>query len=141
MPSMEAPQHYERSKGIMPGEFDPFFKYVEPDFYEAETGNVESPLGWVGLLRVDQSLIESMETYAWPIDCPEEGWYIVRINDHGLVWGMTYGGTDTFPEEGARADFAEAEKVYAEWCRIEDEGCDCSGIPDDDHSGARDIGF
>lgn len=122
MPSMEAPQHYDRSKAIMGSEFDPFFRYVSPDYYEADTGTTDSPLGWVGLLRVDASTIAATKAdYTWPIDAPPEGWYIVRINDQGLVWGISYGGTDTFSEESARADFAEAERTYTRWMDLTDE--------------------
>lgn len=132
MPSIEAPTHYEHSKGIMPSRFDNFFKWLSPTFYIAETGDAESPLGWVCLIEVtDKDIVDWYESQGmsleemrqhmgldeYPID---SGFYITRQDDNGLIWAMAY-GTGTLAQEGARADFAEAEKVYEAWLSLEEE--------------------
>lgn len=136
MPSPEAPTHYEHSKGIMPGRFDPFFKQYSIDYAEAECGNVESPVGFVMLLEVTNGDIvdwyesqgmslDDMATHLlgldeYPLD---QGWYITRTDDNGLIWAMTY-GTGTLAEESARADYSSAERTYLDWCGGDDEEYD-----------------
>jgi hypothetical protein len=115
MPSIEAPTHYERSVGIAPNKFDHFFRWSVTEPIE-DTGHVESSLGWVGLVKVDEELIASyLENDPWVSETPPHGWYIVRQDNNGLVWGIEYGPDATLNEEKARADFKEAVEVYAEW--------------------------
>jgi len=120
MPSTDAPTHYERSKYILPSRADDFLKFIEEDWYEAVTGSVESPVGWVGLVHVDRDLIARWVAFAgdpWMSEARNfsPGWYIVRIDDNGLVFGIDYGGEETLAEENARADFDEADRTYMEW--------------------------
>ena len=118
MPSLDAPTYYEHSKGVEGQPYDDFFKWVDADWWADDTGNVECPLGYVVLLEVDQSLIEEYMTSTGDTSFyPEQGWYVTRLMDNGLIWAHTY-GTGTLAEEGARADFAEAHRAYCEW----DEG-------------------
>jgi hypothetical protein len=127
MPNLEAPGFYERAKFTAAGRADDFLKSIEPDFYEAETSSVECPIGHVALVKIDRDMIAqyvSREGDPWMSEARnfEPGWYIVRSDDNGLVWGLGYGPLDSvFNEESARADFAEAEEAYAIWSG-DDEG-------------------
>lgn len=118
MPSIEAPTHYDHSKGIEPQPHDDFFRWASANSYLSETGEADSPLGWVCLLEVDREMVDSyIEETGDKSFYPEVGWYVVRQDDRGFIWAMIY-GTGTLAEEGARADFTEAEKVYDEWLNI-----------------------
>jgi hypothetical protein len=118
MPSMEAPTYYERSGEIAHSKHDPFWKHLTSNECVDTTGENEAPLGWVGLVKVDSDLIYTLayliDTYEAEV-FPEPGWYIVREDDNGLIWGMSYGEDCVFNEERARADFAEAEATYTQW--------------------------
>lgn len=136
MPSMDAPAYYDRAKWTAAGRADDFLKWISPDYYEADTGSVEEPIGWVGLIKIDRTLIaEYVSTFGdpWMSEALnfEPGWYIVRQDDNGLVWGLGYGGWcnqhdaicyDTHAESSARADFEEAEQVSAHWHAMVEEG-------------------
>lgn len=120
MPSTEAPTFYERSRDALPSTFDPFLRHLQADWFTEETGDVESPLGFVALFCVDLELIQGMyaDISSGVLDemsIPSAGWYILRQDSNGIVWGLDYGGSGTFSEEAARADFAEAEATYAAW--------------------------
>lgn len=117
MPSIESPTHYERSKGIAHRSTDEFFKFVESDDY---CGNTESPLGYVMLVNVDGEMLDSFLETTTDGATPDQGWYVTRTDDNGIVWAMIY-GTGVFAEEGARADYAEAEKVASAWDRADDQ--------------------
>jgi hypothetical protein len=135
MPSIENPTFYERAEYVAAGNADDFFKWLDTDEFVETTGEAESPLGWVGLLRCDRDLIATyVSTFGDPWMSERRnfspGWYIVRIDDAGFVWGMAYGGNcdlhgdlcaDTAAEEAARADFAEAEEVASAWWRACDQ--------------------
>ena len=119
MPTLESPGYYDHSKFIAAGRADAFFKWISSDWYMKETGSVESRIGWVGLIEVGRDVLASYITEtgdAWASSrtAIDLGWYCVRQDDNGLVWGIGY-GEGTLAEEGARADFAEAEKAYDEW--------------------------
>jgi hypothetical protein len=131
MPSIEAPTYYDRTKGILPGRYDTFFKWVSLDEAESETGEVDSPLGYVTLVHVDETMqLDYMHEADMSADLcnncrnnhgvPDTGWYVTRLDSNGIIFAMEYGGEDTLSEEGARADFAEAEKVSEAW----DRACD-----------------
>lgn len=128
MPSMEAPNYYDRAKGILPGEFDNFFKYLGSDDLVAETGDVEAALGWVALVKVDSDLIINITAprAGWSKSpreqVPDEGWYVIRRDGLGFIFAMEYGPDATLNEENARADFAEAEHTYSQWLDLIDEG-------------------
>lgn len=120
MPSTEAPTWYERAVTEASGRADDFLKWIDEIYYEDTTGEVDSPLGWVGLINIDRDLVAEYVTTTgdpWMSQARafDLGWYIVRIDSNGLVWGMHYGADQTWPEQQARADFAEAEATYAEW--------------------------
>ena len=118
MPSTEAPTHYERTSGTEPESKDHFFKWLNPDDMVQDTGNVEAPVGWVGLVLVDEDMRSTFliqNTWANVDNVPDAGWYIVRQDDNGLVWGLSYGEDATFNEERARADFMEAFQTYEKW--------------------------
>lgn len=120
MPSIEAPTHYDRAKGIAAGYADDFLKSLDPNDAAADTGNIESSLGFVMLVEVTRDMIAeyvSVQGDPWMSEARNfwPGWYIIRHDDNGLVWGMDYGGNGTHSEELARADFAEAEAVDAIW--------------------------
>lgn len=118
MPSIEAPAHYERAKFTLPDNCDQLLRWLDNMEFEAETGHSDSPIGWVGLLKLTWEQIDtfcaSAATADWPVGI-EPGWYIVREDGNGILWGIGYGEDCTFNEEAARADFAEAELVYDEW--------------------------
>lgn len=127
MPSIDAPTHYERSGGIASSTTDAFFKWLDDlDFIET-TGTVDSPLGFVGLINLDREtitryVVQNATNPIWMSDRAnfDAGWYIVRYDDNGLVWGLMYGEDCVFNEERARADFAEAERVHAAWSEADD---------------------
>ena len=132
MPSSDNPGWYERAEFICSDRTDAFFKWLDLDEYKANTGSVEAPVGWVGLVCVTSDMIRtwvSSQGDPWMSERRnfDSGWYIVRQDDRGFLWAMSYGGgcdipghegelcADTRNEEAARADFAEAEAVYAAW--------------------------
>lgn len=135
MPTIENPTFYERADGTAPGRADQFLKWLDLDEYVADTGDVEQPLGWVGLIQITRDQIAtwvSSQGDPWMSEARNfaPGWYIVRQDSNGLVWGMSYGGfcdqhqaycADTHAEESARADFAEAEAVAAAWWLADDQ--------------------
>jgi hypothetical protein len=129
MPSIEAPTYYDRTKGILPGRYDSFFKWVNAymDCADHETGEVDSPLGFVALVEVDETMQNDfMHEENLPDDLchecrnnhgvPDTGWYVTRLDSNGIIFAMEY-GEGTLAEESARADFAEAEKVAEAWSR------------------------
>lgn len=118
MPSLEAPAYYGRASSIAPEKYDHFFKWLPNDFYESTTSIVDCPIGWVGLVKLDESAkrlhARELKDASYG-DYPDSGWYNIRINGDGLVFGIYYGPDATLNEEKARADFAEAEAAYLKW--------------------------
>lgn len=136
MPTINNPTHYERCSGIAPGREDWLFNLITPDDSISDTGRTEAPTGHVSLVELDPWLINRLrDDYAEGITAqslrdlttygmPDPGWYIIRRDDNGLIWGIWYGRLDsTFNEERARADYAEAEATYAAW-----DDCDCGCV-------------
>jgi hypothetical protein len=122
MPSIDAPSYYEHAKTQAAGRADAFLKWLDENEYLAVTGEVDCPLGWVGLIEITGPEIAtwvSSQGDPWMSEKRnfETGWYIVKIDNNGLVWGLYY-GQGTLAEEGARADFAEAEATYELWLGI-----------------------
>ena len=127
MPSLDAPGHYDRAKFTAAGNADDFFKTLPIDYFIDDCGHQEEfPLGWVGLVKVDRDMIAE---YVSNVGDPwismtrnfEPGWYIVRLDSNGLVWGIGYGEDSTFNEEAARSDFNEALRIWVEWSDAHDE--------------------
>lgn len=118
MPSLDAPSYYGRAASIAPEKYDHFFRWLPHEFYESITSMVDCPIGWVGLVKLDESAkrlhARELKDASYG-DYPDSGWYNVRINSDGLVFALYYGIDATLPEEHARADFAEAEAAYDEW--------------------------
>lgn len=128
MPSIDAPSYYERSSGDVCQTYDQreFFQAMASDPQpDHSTGDVEQPLGAVTLIEVtwddiinhlpsDSGISAVVELNVEP------GWYIVRQDDNGLTWAMSY-GTQTFGEQAARADYAEACQVSEAWDLAEDQ--------------------
>lgn len=123
MPSIEAPAYYDRAKFETSGRADDFLRSLDTSFAVAETSTVECPLGHLSLHLITRDQIAeyvSREGDPW---MSEErnfspGWYIVRTDEQGFIFGIGYGEDYVFNEEGARADFAEAEYAYAMWDQI-----------------------
>lgn len=129
MPTLNNPGHYERAEYESAGNADAFLKWLDEADALDVTGSTESPIGHVMLIQIDRGMIRDWVSSAgdpWMSERRnfEPGWYIIRTDDNGLVWGIGYGGYcsehddfcgDTLNEEKARADFEEAEAVYAAW--------------------------
>ena len=121
MPTLDNPGFYERAKFTAAGRADDFLKSLTPDDAIDDCGSVGCPIGFVMLVEIDRDLIReyvSREGDPWLSMSSnfEPGWYIVKTDDNGLVWGIGYGPLDsTFNEEAARADFEEACNAYSEW--------------------------
>jgi len=129
MPSKTHPALYERAAFIAPGRADDFLKWLDENDAVEVTGACLAPTGHVMLMLIDRDIIStwvSSQGDPWMSEGRNftPGWYIVRTDDTGFVWGIGYGGwcemhddncTDTHAEELARADFAEAEAVYGAW--------------------------
>ena len=120
MPSMQNPTWYERAELTAPSRADDFFKWLDHDEYDETTGDVESPVGWVGLIEVTRDQIATYVASAGDPWLSERrnfgpGWYIVRIDSNGLVWGMAYDD-----EESALADYESANLTYLTWAEEEE---------------------
>ena len=136
MPSISNPTFYERSQGIAPGRADDFFKRLDLDEAVEYTGSTEEPVGFVMLVQVTRDMIREYVATAGDPWMSERrnfapGWYITRTDDNGLIWALSYGGwcdthdafcADTYAEEQARLDYAEADAVSVAWSNMgEDE--------------------
>lgn len=127
MPTVEHPSYYSRSKGDEARTYEQtqFFRNLTPDNAVSETGSTEQPLGHVMLVSITfADIVEYLPSDSTLADLSmlgvEPGWYIVKADDNGLIWAMTY-GQGTFGEEQARADYAEAEAVALAWDLAEDQ--------------------
>lgn len=94
------------AESMAAGYADGFFKWLDPDDYSETIGSVDEPLGWCGLVHVDRDLIASYVSEAGDPWLSQRrnfapGWYIVRIDSDGFVWGYRYADQHT-----AESDFA-----------------------------------
>lgn len=120
MPSLDAPGYYDRAKFTAAGNADQFFKRIDLDEAIDDCGSVDMPLGHLMLVNVTRDMVaEYVSTCGDPWMSErrnfEPGWYIVRQDDNGLVWGIGYGEDCTFNEEQARHDWNEALRVWIAW--------------------------
>ena len=120
---------FEHANFIGSARGDAFFRWLDPDQWVADTGNVEAPTGHVALVQVSAELIREYVSSAGDPWMSERrnftpGWYLVKTNEQGTVWAFGYDGwcewheafcADSFEEMKARHDFAVIEKQYAEW--------------------------
>lgn len=116
MPSIENPTWYEHAIATAPGHADDFFKWLDEADAIDYTGDIASPVGHVMLYEVDSDIIATyVSTFGdpWMSEARNfnPGWYIIRQDDNGFVWGMEYD-----VEAYARADFNSAAELYAAWC-------------------------
>lgn len=115
---------------LMSSRADDFFRYHDHEATEeANVGEASGPIGYVTLRRVtfvDIATYVSKYGDNWASHRRnlEPGWYIDVIGEDGTIWAFYYGGNcrehndlcaDTKAEETARADFAEAERLYSDW--------------------------
>lgn len=112
--------YLDHAKFVAPGRTDRFFKWLDEDEFVSTNGNVEAPTGWFGLLNLTREKIAewvATDGDPWMSERRnfEPGWYIVNVNNDGLVWAHGYGEDVTFNEEGARADYATLEARYSRW--------------------------
>lgn len=120
MPTLENPTFYDRAAYIAASRADDFLRDVSPDYFDAQDGDVDSPFGHVSLVEITRDDIASYvsrEGDPWMSERRnfEPGWYLIRLNSDGLIWGMFYS-----TEQDARDDFAELEEAYGEWLDIVD---------------------
>ena len=120
MPSIDEPTHYERAKFESAGRADDFLRSIDTFLAEGSTGGVETSLGHVTLVLVTSAMIAeyaSKDGDPWVTETRnfEPGWYIVRQDSDGSIFGIGYGADCVFNEEGARADFAEAVIAHGDW--------------------------
>ena len=85
--------------------------FMMPD---AETGEVDAPTGWAGLVVQDEAqAIESNRDL--PVTIPAGTYMVIRTNDQGRVWTHVY-----LTAEEAQACFDEIESAYGDWCHGSD---------------------
>jgi hypothetical protein len=120
---------FEHAESISSARADRFLKWIDPDYYIADTGHVESPMGHVALVQITPDMIANYVTSEGDPWMSQRinfapGWFLIKTNSDGLVWGMEYGGfcdmhqafcADSFEEMKVRHDFAVVERQYAEW--------------------------
>src|SRR5207253_7646921 len=97
---------FEHCNGLAVARADAFFKWLDPDQWVSDTGNVEAPTGHVALVQVDRQLIREYVSSAGDPWMSEDrnfapGWYLVKTNEQGILWAYEYGG----------------------WCRLHDAFC------------------
>lgn len=131
MPTVDNPRHFET--GTQMDEFyDSFFKWasidVEPDH---QTGEVESPGGFVSLIYVEApdeineylhygSGHTSFEDEAKLSEGISTGWYVTLQDNNGIIWAFAFGDS-TLAEEHARREFRGSELYYEQWLVTQDE--------------------
>lgn len=123
MPSILAPDFYERASYETSTRADNFLMSLDNTHVLAETGDVISPLGHLSLMNITRDMIAEYVSAAgdpWMSERRnfEPGWYIVRVrvrNGVLTISGIGYGEDCVFNEEGARADFAEAVAAHEDW--------------------------
>jgi hypothetical protein len=102
---------YAQSWGIVPNRHDAFLREISGEYSNSETGHVEAPNGWNGLISISSvDIARYAEEHGENLDDFKPGVYIVQINEQGIVWGHCY---STWA--AASHDFALLEAAFAEW--------------------------
>lgn len=100
-------------------ESDRFFKSIPADWYESDDGNVEAPTGWFGLVDIDDDFRQSWPSADTGESIPasvEDGYYLVTIDNNGLVWA------EQAPiRSGTLANFREKQREYSVWYNQDDD--------------------
>lgn len=115
---------YERADHVAAGNADHLLRFVTHQYgglTNFETGHVDSPIGWVGLFLISRAVIAeyaSTEGDPWVTEARNfpPGFYIIKINSDGLVWGHAYG----YRENDAKADFSDLDREYEVWAGGQD---------------------
>lgn len=100
-------------------ESDRFFKSIPADWFESDSGHVESPTNWFGLVEIDDDFRATWPSAEVGQDIPasvENGLFLVSIDNNGLVWAEQ---ADT--DSATRANYAELCEQYAVWCDSDEE--------------------
>lgn len=101
----DIPQLIDGSRSM---EADTFFRGIEPDWYTQETGNVESPTGWFGVVTIDQEF-RLNSGYEIPASV-QDGTYLVQITSSGVVFAWTVDVAALL-----MAAYSGMEQEYHEW--------------------------
>ena len=94
---------------------DRFFKSIPPDWYEEESGDVESPQGWFGLVKVNSDMIGKDDIHPIPAGL-DDGLYLVVVDNAGLIWAFQ--GDGETQEESAlitRWSFNQRAQAFCQW--------------------------
>ena len=95
----------------MNSRFDGAFREMSLEYTREQTGEVDAPTGWVGLIMISSVDIEiTAKSLGEDLREVPPGAYIVRINSDGLVWAFRYSSI-----ERAINDFNNIAATYSEW--------------------------
>lgn len=127
---------FNNAEYMAAGYADDFLKWIDDLYYAEITGSVDEPPGWCGLVHIDRDLIASYVSEAGDPWISERrnftpGWYIIRIDSDGFVWGYHYADQDA-----AESDFAALHATHradvpvdsAPFARCTREGAYCERI-------------
>jgi len=99
-----------------------FFRSIHPDYYVRETGNVDSPSGYFGLVRIDDKFRNDWENEVRVIggissipDGIADGVYLVQIDSSGIVWAWQSESSDVSNDEALQANYDALVKEYLAW--------------------------
>lgn len=108
--------HFPNAVSTAHERHDSMLREFSTDVVEAQTGDVESPNGWIGLVTINTVLLETYAvTHGEDVRDFTPGVYLLRINSDGLIWGMRYA-----TREKADSDFAALDVAYDTWMRESD---------------------
>lgn len=111
-----------------PGRADSLLRYIaNQDTGPWTAGHVEASTGWFMTTMIDSTDIAE---YASEFGDPwiteqhnfEPGYYMIQINNDGLIWGHYYGPPnighqwDNIPRRRMLADFNRMVRLFREWC-------------------------
>jgi len=93
-----------------------FFKSLPGEYFEKDSGNVEAPTCWFGLVEVDKEIrdLYLLDTPDEPVpDEVADGRYLVQIDNNGIVWAYQ---TDTDATD-LGVEYMRLEQEFARWDR------------------------